>query len=190
AGRGANMQRDYWYTTARAAGDLADPGAVGRYAAERTLARLSARRIKTGRFPVLFEAPLAVGLLGALVQATSGGALYRKASFLLDSLGKQVLADHLDVSENPMIQGAMGSSAFDSEGVRTSSRDVVVAGMLQGYFLSTYTARKLNMQTTGNAGGSHNLHFTSRLTRPEDDFQAMLKKMGTGFLVTELIGQG
>src|SRR5690606_12959924 len=190
AGRGVNMQRDYWYTAARAAGDLADPSAVGRYAAERTLARMSARRIKTGRFPVLFEAPLAVGLLGALVQATSGGALYRKASFLLDSLGKPVLADHLDVSENPLVPGAMGSSVFDSEGVRTAARDVVVGGLLQGYFLSTYTARKLKMQTTGNAGGSHNLRLTSRLTRPDDDFKAMLKKMGTGFLVTELIGQG
>ncbi|NYT78786.1 metalloprotease PmbA [Alcaligenaceae bacterium] len=190
AGKGVNMQRDYWYTSARAARDLADPAAVGRYAAERTLARLSARRIKTGRFPVLFEAPLAIGLLGALVQATSGGALYRKASFLLDSLGKQVLADHLDVSEDPFTPGAMGSSVFDSEGVRTRARDVVVAGTLNGYFLSTYTARKLNMQTTGNAGGSHNLRLSSRLTSPDDDLCAMLKKMGTGFLVTELIGQG
>ncbi|NYT84061.1 metalloprotease PmbA [Pollutimonas harenae] len=190
AGRGANMQRDYWYTTARAANNLADPQAVGRYAAERTLARLSARRIKTGRFPVLFEAPLAIGLLGALVQATSGGALYRKASFLLESLGKPVLADHLDVFENPLIPGAMGSSTFDSEGVRTTARNVVLAGVLQGYFLSTYTARKLNLQTTGNAGGSHNLQLSSRLTHPNDDFKAMLKKMGTGLLVTELIGQG
>ncbi len=190
AGRGAGMQRDYWYSTARAADGLADPAAVGRYAAQRTLSRLSARRIKTGRFPVLFEAPLAVGLLGALVQATSGGALYRKASFLLDSLGKPVLADHLDVAEDPHIRGAMGSSVFDSEGVRTTARDVVVGGVLQGYFLSTYTARKLNMQTTGNAGGSHNLRLSSSLTRPNDDFKAMLKKMGTGLLVTELIGQG
>lgn len=190
AGKGATMQRDYWYTSARAAHDLADPATVGRYAAERTLARLSARRIKTGRFPVLFEAPVAIGLLGALVQATSGGALYRKASFLLDSLGKQVLADHLDVYEDPFIRGAMGSSMFDSEGVRTHARDVVVAGMLGGYFLSTYTARKLNMKTTGNAGGSHNLRLSSRLTAPADDLDAMLKKMGTGFLVTELIGQG
>src|SRR5690606_13168204 len=111
AGRGANMQRDYWYTTARDASLLADPETVGRYAAERTLSRLSARRIKTGRFPVLFEAPLAVGLLGALVQATSGGALYRKASFLLDSLGKPVMADHIDITEDPFIPGAMGSAA-------------------------------------------------------------------------------
>ncbi|MGB3288195.1 MAG: metalloprotease PmbA [Burkholderiaceae bacterium] len=190
AGRGANMQRDYWYSTARVAGDLADPVAVGRYAAQRTLARLSARRVKTGRFPVLFEAPLAVGLLGALVQAASGGALYRKASFLLDTLGKPVLADHLDVFEDPNVPGAMGSSPFDGEGVRTSARQVVTAGVLNGYFLSTYTARKLGMQTTGNAGGSHNLRLSSRLATPADDFPAMLKKMGTGFLVTELIGQG
>lgn len=190
AGRGAAMQRDYWYTADRQAARLADAAAVGRYAAERTLSRMSARRIKTGRFPVLFEAPLALGLLGALVQATSGGALYRKASFLIDSLGKPVMADHIQVAEDPFIASAMGSSAFDDEGVRTSARDVVVNGVLQGYFLSSYTARKLNMQTTGNAGGSHNLSLVSRLTNPDDDFRAMLRKMGTGFLVTELIGQG
>ncbi|NYT63431.1 metalloprotease PmbA [Alcaligenaceae bacterium] len=190
AGRGSHMQRDYWYTAARSASDLADPAAVGRYAAERTLSRMSARRIKTGRFPVLFEAPLAVGLLGALVQATSGGALYRKASFLLDSLGKPILSDHIDITEDPHVPGAMGSSPFDGEGVRTQARDLVVGGVLNGYFLSTYTARKLGLQSTGNAGGSHNLSLTSQLTRPQDDFRAMLKKMGTGFLVTELIGQG
>jgi PmbA protein len=190
AGRGAKMQRDYWYSSERKSDLLADPKAIGRYAAERTLARLSARRIKTGRFPVLFEAPVAIGLLGALVQATSGGALYRKASFLLDSLGQPVLAGHLDIKENPHILGGMGSAPFDDEGVRTQARDVVIGGVLQGYFLSTYTARKLNMKTTGNAGGSHNLSLTSRLTQPDDDFRAMLKKMGTGFLVTELIGQG
>lgn len=190
AGRGAKMQRDYWYTAGRAASELADPAAVGRYAAERTLARLSAKRIKTGRFPVLFEAPLAVGLLGSLVQAASGGALYRKASFLLDSLGKPVLADHIDIREDPSIPGAMGSSPFDSEGVRTAARDLVAGGILNGYFLSTYTARKLNMPTTGNAGGSHNLRLTSRLTQDQDDFRAMLRKLGTGLLVTELIGQG
>ncbi|MDX3893805.1 metalloprotease PmbA [Pusillimonas sp.] len=190
AGRGANMQRDYWYSSQRDPRRLADPQEVGRYAAQRTLSRLSARRIKTGRFPVLFEAPLAVGLLGSLVQAASGGALYRKASFLLDSLGKQVMADHLAVIENPYVPEAMGSSSFDDEGVRTQARNVVASGVLQGYFLSTYTARKLGMRTTGNAGGSHNLRLASRLTRPDDDLEAMLKKMGTGFLVTELIGQG
>ena len=131
-----------------------------------------------------------IGLVGALVQATSGGALYRKASFLLDTLGKPVLADHLDVVENPYIPGAQGSAPFDSEGVRPQARRVVDQGVLTGYFLSTYTARKLGMATTGNAGGSHNLSLRSRLTRPEDDLPAMLRKMGTGLLVTELIGQG
>ena len=190
AGRGAKMQRDYWYSAARAASELADPATIGEYAAQRTLARLSARRIKTGRFPVLFEAPVALGLVGALVQATSGGALYRKSSFLVDSLGKPVLASHIDLHENPHIPAAMGSSPFDSEGVRTQARDVVSGGILQGYFLSTYTARKLDMQTTGNAGGSHNLRLTSRSTKPDDDFAAMLKKLDKGLLVTELIGQG
>ncbi len=189
-GRGAHMQRDYWYSSERNPALLADAQAVGRYAAERTLARMSARRIKTGRFPVLFEAPVAVGLLGALVQATSGGALYRKASFLMDSLNTQVLSSHLDISENPHTPGAMGSTPFDDEGVRTRPRMVVSEGVLQGYFLSSYTARKLGLQTTGNAGGSHNLGLTSRLTRPGDNFRAMLKKMHRGFLVTELIGQG
>ncbi|MYZ42754.1 metalloprotease PmbA [Schauerella aestuarii] len=190
AGRGNRMQRDFWYSSERDATKLADPEAVGRYAAERALSRLSARRIRTGKFPVLFEAPLALGLLGALTQATSGGALYRRASFLVDSLGKPVLADHIDIAEDPFVYGGMGSSPFDDEGVRTQARDVVQAGVLQGYFLSTYTGRKLGMPSTGNAGGSHNLTMTSRLTQPGDDFAGMLKKMGTGFLVTELIGQG
>lgn len=190
AGRGRAMQRDYWYTSDRRADRLADPAAVGRYAAERALARLSARRIPTGHFPVLFEAPLALGLIGALTHATSGGALYRQTSFLLDSLGRQIFPSHLSIIENPHIKGAMGSSPFDEEGVKTQARDVVSAGVLQGYFLSSYTARKLGMQTTGNAGGSHNLVLRSSLTKRKDDFEAMLRKMGTGLLVTELIGQG
>lgn len=190
AGRGDGMQRDFWYSSARRVQDLASPAEIGRYAAKRALSRLGARPVRTGRFPVLFEAPLAVGLLGALVQATSGGALYRKTSFLLDSLGKQVLADHLDLIENPYVPGAQGSSPFDAEGVRPQARRVVSQGVLQGYFLSTYTARKLGMTTTGNAGGSHNLSLRSRLTRVGDDLAAMLRKMDTGLLVTELIGQG
>ena len=190
AGRGRAMQRDYWYTSDRRADRLADPAAVGRYAAERALARLSARRIPTGYFPVLFEAPLALGLLGALTHATSGGALYRQTSFLLDSLGRQIFPGHVSIHENPHIKGAMGSSPFDEEGVKTQARDVVSAGVLQGYFLSSYTARKLGMQTTGNAGGSHNLVLKSSLTKRKDTFEAMLRKMGTGLLVTELIGQG
>lgn len=190
AGRGQSMQRDYWYTSDRRPERLADPAAVGRYAAERALARLSARRIPTGHFPVLFEAPLALGLLGALTHATSGGALYRQTSFLLDSLGRQIFPSHISVKEDPHIKGAMGSSPFDEEGVKTHARDVISAGVLQGYFLSSYTARKLGMVTTGNAGGSHNLVMRSSQTRRKDDFEAMLRKMDTGLLVTELIGQG
>ncbi len=190
AGRGQSMQRDYWSTSDRRAERLAEPAAVGRYAAERALSRLSARRIPTGRFPVLFEAPLALGLLGALTQAVSGGSLYRKVSFLVDSLGREIFPKHLSITEDPHIKGAMGSSPFDEEGVRTQARDLVRDGVLQGYLLSTYTARKLGMVTTGNAGGSHNLELTSSLTRRQDDLPAMLKKMGTGLLVTELIGQG
>src|SRR5690606_29764519 len=184
AGVGSGMQRDYWYSTSRRAAELADPASIGRYAAQRALSRLSSRPVRTGHFPVLFEAPLAVGLLGALVQAASGGALYRKASFLLDTLGKPIFADHIDVNENPYIPGAQGSSPFDGEGVRPQARRVVGAGVLEGYFLSTYTARKLGMTPTGNAGGSHNLSLRSRLTRPDDTLEAMLRKMDTGFLVT------
>ena len=190
AGRGGNMQRDDWYTSDRDWARLADPASVGRYAAERALSRLSARRIRTGRYPVLFEAPLACGLLGSLTQALSGGALYRKSGFLVDSLGRQVFPGDIDVSEDPAIKGAQGSGAFDDEGVRTQARKVIDGGVVQGYFLSSYTARKLGMVTTGNAGGSHNLVLASRKTRRGDDFRAMLRKLGTGLLVTELIGQG
>ncbi|MFM6986947.1 MAG: metallopeptidase TldD-related protein, partial [Hydrogenophaga sp.] len=123
-------------------------------------------------------------------QATSGGALYRKTTFLPDSLGKQVMARHLDVLEDPHIIGGKGSAPFDDEGVRTTRRQVLSAGRLQGYFLSTYSARKLGMRTTGNAGGSHNLVLTSRLTQPGDDLQAMLRQLGRGLFVTELMGQG
>ncbi|PRC92594.1 metalloprotease PmbA [Solimicrobium silvestre] len=190
AGRGANMQRDYWYSSARNAKKLAQPEAIGHYAAERALSRMHARKLTTRKCPVLFEAPLAVGLVGALVQAVSGGALYRKSTFMLDSMGKTVFPKHIQLSEDPYILGATGSSPFDGEGVKTQKRDVVKNGVLQGYFLSTYSARKLGMKTTGNSGGSHNLSFKSSLTKPRDNFSAMLKKMGTGLLVTELMGQG
>jgi PmbA protein len=190
AGKGGNMQRDDWYSSMRDARRLAKPEDIGRYAAQRALARLNARKLDTRKCPVLFEAPLAAGLLGAFVQAVSGGALYRKSSFLLDSLGKQVFPNHVQVLEDPHVPGAVGSSPFDEEGVRTQKRSVVKDGVVQGYFLSTYSARKLGMKTTGNAGGSHNLSLTSTLTRPGDDFKAMLKKLGTGLLVTELMGQG
>ena len=190
AGKGSKMQRDGWYSSMRRAEDLSSPQAVGRYAAERALSRLNARKIPTTQCPVLFESPLAAGLVGTLVQALSGGALYRKSSFLLDSLGKRVLPAHIDLMEDPFVVGGKGSSPFDDEGVRVRPRQVIEAGRVQGYFLSSYTARKLGMATTGNAGGSHNLVFRSRHTRSGDDLEAMLHKLGTGLFVTELMGQG
>lgn len=190
AGRGAGMQRDDWYVSVRDASRMASPEAIGRYAAERALAKLNARSLTTRTCPVLFEAPLAIGLLGAYVQATSGGALYRKSTFFVDSLGQQVLPAHVHIHEDPHVIGAVGSAPFDDEGVKTRARDVVKNGVVQGYFLSTYSARKLGMQTTGNAGGSHNLTLSSSLTAPGDNFTAMLRKLGTGLLVTELMGQG
>ena len=190
AGKGRDMQRDAWYSSMRSADELASPQAVGRYAAERALSRLKARKIATVECPVLFESPLAAGVVGAFVQAVSGGALYRKSTFLLDSLGKQVLPKHIDIQEDPFVLRGKGSSPFDDEGVRVKARKVVDAGRVQGYFLSSYSARKLGMRTTGNSGGSHNLTFTSRLTKAGDDLDAMLQKLGTGLLVTELMGQG
>lgn len=189
-GRNGEMQRDAWYCSMRNAGDLASPTAVGRYAAERALSRLGSRRIPTTECPVLFESPLAAGLLGGFVQAVSGGALYRRSTFLLDALGKDIFPKHIDIDEDPFIPGGKGSSPFDEEGVRVQARKVVDAGRVEGYFLSSYSARKLGMKTTGNAGGSHNLSLTSRLTRSGDDLDAMLKKLGTGLFVIELMGQG
>jgi PmbA protein len=190
AGKGSNMQRDGWYSSQRNAADLASPEAIGRYAAQRALSRLNSRKIATTQCPVLFESPLAAGLLGAFVQAVSGGSLYRKSSFLLDSLGKAAFPKHIDIFEDPHVAGGKGSAPFDEEGVVTQARKVVDAGKVQGYFLGTYSARKLGMRTTGNAGGSHNLTLTSRLTRPGDDLDAMLQKLGTGLFVTELMGSG
>ena len=190
ARHGRDMQRDAWYTSMRDAREMSSPEAVGRYAAQRALARLNARRVGTAEVPVLFEAPVAAGLIGSLVHATSGGALYRKASFLLDSLGTQVLPRHIDLHEDPHIPKGKGSAPFDDEGVRTLARTVVEAGVLQGYFLSSYSARKLGMRTTGHAGGSQNLRLSSRRTKPGDDLPAMLKKLGRGLFVTELMGQG
>jgi len=184
------MQRDYWYSSMRHAGDLASPEAVGRYAAQRSLSRLHSRKLATTSCPVLFESPLAAGLLGGLVHALSGGALYRQSSFLMDSLGKKVAAKHLQVSEDPFVLRGKGSSPFDEEGVKAQPRQVLRNGQVEGYFLSSYSARKLGMQTTGNAGGSHNLVMTSSLTRPSDDLDAMLRKLGTGLFVIELMGQG
>ena len=189
-GRNGEMQRDYWYSSMRDAKELASPEAVGRYAAQRALSRLGSRKIPTTECPVLFESTLASGLLGGFVQAISGGTLYRKSSFLLDSLGKKVFPKHIDIAEDPFILRGKGSSPYDDEGVKVQARKVVEAGRVEGYFLSSYSARKLGMKTTGNAGGSHNLSLTSRLTRAGDDLDAMLKKLGTGLFVIELMGQG
>ena len=189
-GKNGEMQRDAWYSSMRNAADLASPEAVGRYAAQRALSRLGSRKIPTTQCPVLFESTLAAGLLGGFVQAVSGGSLYRKSSFLLDSLGKMVFPKHIDILEDPFILGGKGSSPFDEEGVRVAPRKVVQGGRVQGYFLSSYSARKLGMKTTGNAGGSHNLVMTSRLTQASDNLDAMLQKLGTGLFVVELMGQG
>ncbi len=191
-GKGAqpDMQRDHWYSSERRASDMAKPEIVGRYAAERALSRLGGRRIKTQTCPVLFESPLAAGLLGAYVQAVSGGSLYRKASFLLDSMGQTTLATHIDIDEDPFVLGGKASSPFDDEGCRVQARRAVDAGVTQGYFLGSYSARKLGMQSTGHAGGSHNLRMHSRLTAPTDDLDAMLRKLGRGLFVTELMGSG
>ena len=180
------MQRDDWYTTHRDARRLDDAAQVGRIAAERAVARLGGRKVKTGEFPIILEAPLAGGLLGSLVHAASGGALYRKSSFLLDQLGKKIMPDFINIAERPHIKCGLGSASFDSDGVATRDRDVVSNGVLQGYFLSTYTARKLGMQTTANAGGSHNLIIESG----ELGLEGLMAKMGRGLLVTELLGHG
>ncbi len=186
AGEGEDMQRDDWYATRRNANDFPDAARIGDYAARRALSRLGARKLKTRKCPVVFEAPLAVGLIGSFVHAVSGGALYRKTSFLLDSLGQQIFPDFVQISERPHVRGGFASSPFDDDGVATHDREVVENGVLKAYFLSTYSARKLGMQTTGNAGGSHNL-----LVQPgRHDLNGLLRKMGTGLLVTELMGQG
>ena len=180
------MQRDYWYSTARDRAVLESPERVGRRAAERTVARLSPGRVPTGSYPVLFAAPVAATLAGHLIGAISGGALYRKASFLLDSLGNQVASDHVSLAEQPLLPGGIGSVGFDADGVATRDQAFVDAGVVQGYALSTYSARRLGMATTGNAGGVHNLTLSGR-TLPFDE---LVREMGGGLYVTELMGQG
>jgi PmbA protein len=180
------MQRDYWYTSARDFADMESAEYVGKLAGERTIRRLGTRAMQTGNYPVLFEATLASGLISSLIGAISGGSLYRKSSFLLDSLGKPIASNLLNIDELPHIKKGNASSPFDNEGVATKSRKLVENGVLQGYVLGSYSARKLGMQTTGNAGGSHNLIMQST----GEDFVDLLKKMGTGLLVTEVLGHG
>ena len=186
AGRGDEMQRDDWYTVGREPGALEAPAAVGAKAGQRCVARLGSRKIATTQTPVLFESPVAASLLGHFAGAASGGSLYRKSSFLLDMLGKPVFAPHVRIRDLAHVERGLGSSPFDDEGVATEDREVVLAGVLQGYFLGSYSARKLGMQTTGNAGGTHNLVLDST----GEDFEALLRRMGTGLLVTDLMGQG
>lgn len=180
------MQRDYWYTNARDVNEMATAESVGRLAGERTVRRLGVRPMKTGQYPVLFEAPLAGGLISSLVSAISGGNLYRKSSFLLDSLGQEIASSLLNIEELPHLKKGLASSPFDNEGVRTQPRLLVKNGVLQGYMLSSYSARKLGLQTTGNAGGAHNLVVQDT----GQSFSDLLKMMGTGLLVTEILGHG
>ena len=186
AGKNAAMQRDYWYSEARDPADMLTPEKVGRITAERTVRRLNARKLSTMQVPVLFEAPIAASLLGSFVNAVSGGSLYRKSSFLLDQLGQQVFSSNIHIEDVPEIRKGLASGTFDGEGVKTQHRTIVEKGVLQGYFLGTYSACKLGMRTTGNAGGTHNL-----IVRPgELDLQGLLRKMDRGLLVTELLGSG
>ncbi len=180
------MQRDYWYTSGRAATDLETAEAVGLKAGERTLKRLGARKLSTREAPVIFQADMAVGLLRNLIGAISGTSLYRQSSFLLDHLGKQIFPEFVRIYENPLLPRGLASAPFDSEGVATQARDLVGQGLLQGYVLSSYSARKLGMKTTGNAGGVRNL----TIEQGDLDLPGLLKKMHRGLLVTELMGQG
>ena len=181
-----NMQRDYWFSTTRDPKNLESSRSVGKKAAERTVNRLGARKLSTQTTPVIFEANMARSLLSHFISAISGGALYRKASFLIDHLDKKVFSDQITISEDPFIKGGLGSSSFDAEGVATQVRTLVDEGILKGYVLSSYSARRLGMQSTGNAGGVHNL----ALQKGEDNLQELMQKMQKGLLVTELIGHG
>lgn len=186
AGEGGNMQRDYAYTIGRALDDLETPEWVGQECARRTLSRLAPRKLSTMQAPVMFSAEVATGLFGHLVGAISGSSVYRKSTFLLDQLGQQILPEWLTIRELPHLRKGLASTPFDSEGVRTQERDIVKDGVLQTWLMTSYAARKLGMQSTGHAGGIHNWRIAGRGL----DFDGMLREMGTGLLVTELMGQG
>jgi PmbA protein len=186
AGKGDGMQRDDWYETSRDPAELPAPAVIGRRAGERAIARLKSRKVPTAQVPVLFESGVSSSLMGHFVSAVSGGSLYRKSSFLLDSMGRQIFSPCVQMTDFPLIPKGIASGAFDEEGVATQQRDIVADGVVQGYFLGSYSARKLGMKSTGNAGGNHNLI----LRDTGEDFAALLKKLGTGLLVTEMMGQG
>ncbi|MFW8650549.1 metalloprotease PmbA [Vibrio diabolicus] len=185
-GQNGEMERDYSYTVARHRDDLWTPETVGRKAAENTINRLDAQRLKTGKYPIMFAADVATGLIGHLVMAISGGNLYRKSSFLLDHLGKQVLPEWFNISERPHVLRGLASSPFDSEGLYTQDREIITDGVLATYLLTSYAARKMKMAPTGHAGGIHNWYVKST----GQNFEQMLKELGTGLLVTEVMGQG
>ena len=180
------MQRDYWYDVNRQGHLLADAASIGRRAAQRAVSRLGARPVPTCEVPVLFSAELATGLFGSFLGAISGGALYRKSSFLEGTLGEQLFPSWLNLDERPHIPRAMGSAAFDGDGLATYAKPFVEGGRLVSYILSTYSGRKLGMPSTANAGGVHNLF----VSHGEEDQQALIKRMGRGLLVTELMGHG
>src|SRR6202140_2353597 len=187
AGTGEDMQRDYWYSSSRDWRELEQPEAIGRESARRTIARLGPRKLGTRRAPVLFVPEIARGLIGHFVAAIRGSSQYRQSSFLLNSLGQQVFPAGLSIAERPHIPKAMGSAPFDDEGVETRDRELVADGILTGYILSSYSAGKLGLKTTGNAGGAHNLIVAPNLAGGMD---VLLARLGTGLLVTELMGQG
>jgi PmbA protein len=187
AGTGEDMQRDYWYSSSRDWRELEQAEAIGRESARRTIARLGPRKLSTRRAPVLYVPELARGLIGHFVAAIRGSSQYRQSSFLLNSAGQQVFPAGFSIAERPHIRKAMGSAPFDDEGVETRDRELVADGILTGYILSSYSARKLGLKTTGNAGGAHNLVVAPNLAGGMD---ALLSRMGTGLLVTELMGQG
>jgi PmbA protein len=183
---GEAMQRDHWYTTARDAKRLDDVEAVGRTAAQRTVRRLDGRRLPTGTVPVLYTPEVASGLLSHFIGAIRGDSLYRRSTFLLDSLGTLVFPKFVTLREEPHLRGALGSAPFDSEGVRTQARDIVADGVVQGYVLDSYSARKLSLATTGNAGGVHNLSINTG----NSDYDGLVRQMHRGLIITELMGQG
>ena len=185
-GKNGEMERDYSYTVARHRDDLWTPQFVGQQAAEKTIQRLDARQLKTGQYPVMFAADVATGLMSHLVTAISGGSLYRKSSFLLDHLGQQILPSWFTINERPHLLRGLASTPFDSEGVATIDREIITDGVLATYLLTSYAARKMNMQPTGHAGGIHNWFVAST----GQDFDQLLKTMGNGLLVTEVMGQG
>jgi PmbA protein len=185
---GEDMQRDYWYSSARDARELESAQAIGRKAGERAVARLGSRKLPTQRARVLFSPEVARGLIGHFLGAVRGSSQYRKSSFLLGAAGQQVFPSFLELRERPHIRKALGSSPFDNEGVATRDRELVQDGVLQGYILGSYSARKLGLKTTGNAGGTHNVLVESRTGGVE--IGALMRELGTGLLVTELMGQG